>query len=319
MKWKIFLVVILNFIYSSQLFCDENVSFSLPRKDWGVSVNLSGFSVTQNIFGVDGNERDITIEAGKKILGTVSVFKSEESAAECCNRFVNNFKLQNNTVLAFEESQIDDISYVYYDIETQNNDLLKGFACFLAKDDKGASISLLAQENASSFLPASKKILMSFKFINDYQPQISERLILGKYYFDNQDFFSALDIFEPILENPLLQKVLSDDDYRTLINISSTSYNVVGLPELGIKLLDDGICRLPEDSIFYYNLAAIYALYGMEDKVLSNLEKAYRFKAKNMSLACLPDPFQDAAFQTFLMNSDNYQEVSNLVGWFAIP
>ena len=232
---------------------------------------------------------------------------------------INNFKLQNNTVLAFEESQIDDISYVYYDIETQNNDLLKGFACFLAKDDKGASISLLAQENASSFLPASKKILMSFKFINDYQPQISERLILGKYYFDNQDFFSALDIFEPILENPLLQKVLSDDDYRTLINISSTSYNVVGLPELGIKLLDDGICRLPEDSIFYYNLAAIYALYGMEDKVLSNLEKAYRFKAKNMSLACLPDPFQDAAFQTFLMNSDNYQEVSNLVGWFAIP
>ena len=115
MKWKIFLVVILNFIYSSQLFCDENVFFSLPRKDWGVSVNLSGFSVTQNIFGVDGNERDITIEAGKKISGTVSVFKSEESAAECCNRFVNNFKLQNNTVLAFEESQIDDIFYVYYE------------------------------------------------------------------------------------------------------------------------------------------------------------------------------------------------------------
>ena len=174
MKWKIFLVVILNFIYSSQLFCDENVFFSLPRKDWGVSVNLSGFSVTQNIFGVDGNERDITIEAGKKISGTVSVFKSEETSAECCNRFVNNFKLQNNTVLAFEESQIDDIFYAYYDIETQNNDLLKGFACFLAKDDKGASISLLAQENASSFLPASKKILMSFKFINDYQPQISK-------------------------------------------------------------------------------------------------------------------------------------------------
>ena len=319
MKLKVFLFVILNFIYSSQLFCGENVSFSLPKKDWGITVNLSGFCVKQNIFGVGKSERDITIEAGRKISGTVSVFENIESAAECCSRFVNNFKLQNSIIQSLTESQIDDIFYVYYDIETQNNEILKGFACFLNKDDKGASVSLLAKENASSFLPASKKILTSFKIVDNYQPQISERLVLGKYYFDNQDFFSALDIFEPILENTLLQKVLSDDDYRTLINISSAAYNVVGLPELGIKLLDEGICRLPEDSIFYYNLAAIYALYEMEDKVLYNLEKAYRFKAKNMNLVCLPNPFQDSAFQTFLMNSDNYREVSNLVGWFAIP
>lgn len=313
------LFVIFSFIYSSFLFCNENMSFSLPKENWGVTVDLSGFSVSGNSFGTNGLERDIAIEAGQKISGTVSIFLSDESPLECCNDFINNFDSQNNNVIYLNQSKIDDISYVYYDIETLGGDFLKGFACFIGTKNRNAGIFLLAKENALSFFPTSQKILMSFRIVENYQPQMNERIVLGKYYFENQDFFSALEIFDPLLKNSLLQKVLSDIDYREFINISSLAYNVVGLPELGIELLNEGICRLPEDSTFYYNLASIYALYGMEDKVISNLEKAYRFKAKNFNVAYLPNPLQDSAFQTFLMNSDNYREVSNLVDWFAAP
>ena len=319
MRLKIFLFIILSFICSSHLFANENKSFSLPKENWGVVVDLSGFSVINNSFGNNGNERDITIEAGKKITGSLNISTIEKTASDCCNDFINSFNSQENNIISIEQTEIDDISYVYYNFETLNGDLLKGFACFLNENNKSANIFLLAQENASSFFPASQRILMSFKLIEDYQPHINERIVFGKYYYENQDFFSALDIFEPILKNNLLQKVLSDEDYRTLVNISSSAYNIVGLPELGIKLLDEGICRLPEDSMFYYNLASIYALYGVEDKVFSNLEKAYRFKAKNMSVAGLPNPLQDSAFQNFLMSPNNYQEVSNLLNWFAIP
>lgn len=319
MTLKKVLFVMFSFICSSLLFCNENMSFSLPKENWGVTVDLSGFSVLGNSFGADGIERDISIEAGEKISGTLSIFLSDESPLECCDNFINNFDLQNNNVIYLNQSKMDDISYVYYDIETLNGDFLKGFACFVGTESRNASIFLLAKENALSFLPMSQKILMSFRIVENYQPQMNERIVLGKYYFENQDFFSALEIFDPLLKNSLLQKVLSDDDYRDFINISSSAYNVVGVPELGIRLLDEGICRLPEDSTFYYNLASMYALYGMEDKVISNLEKAYRFKAKNFNFAYLPNPLQDSAFQTFLMNSDNYKEVSNLVDWFAAP
>lgn len=313
------LFITFGFIYSSFLFCNENVSFSLPKEDWGVTVDLSGFSVSGNSFGTDGRERNVTIQAGEKISGTLNISLSDESPAECCNNFINCFEAQSNNVVYVNQSELDDISYVYYDIEMPDGELFKGFACFTGSEGRNAEISLLAKENASSFLPASQRILMSFKIAENYQPPINERLVLGKYYFDNQDFFSALEVFDLLLKNPLLQKVLSDDDYRTFVNISSSAYNVVGLPELGIKLLNEGICRLPEDSTFYYNLASIYALYGMEDKVISNLEKAYRFQAKNLNFAYLPNPFQDSAFQTFLMNSHNYEEVRNLVKWFASP
>lgn len=316
---RILLFAAFTFIYSSFLFCNENMSFSLPKENWGVTADLSGFSIAGNSFGANGKERDITLEAGEKISGTLSIFLSDESPLECCGNFINSLDSQNNNVIYLNQSVIDDIPYVYYDIETLSGDLLKGFACFAGAESKNAGIFLLAKENASSFFPASQRILMSFKIVENYQPQINERLVLGKYYFDNQDFFSALEIFDPLLKNSLLQKVLSDDDYREFINISSSAYNVVGVPELGIALLDEGICRLPEDSTFYYNLASIYALYGMEDKVISNLEKAYRFKAKNFNFAYLPNPLQDSAFQTFLMNSDNYKEVSNLIDWFASP
>lgn len=316
---RILLFITFGFIYSSFLYCNENVSFSLPKEDWGVTADLSGFSVLESSFGAGGLERDIAIEAGEKIVGTLSIFLSDESPVECCSNFINGFDSQSNNVVYLSQSKFDDISYVYYDIEMLNGDLLKGFACFIGSGGRNAGISLRAKENASSFFPASQRILMSFKIVENYQPQINERLVLGKYYFENQDFFSALEVFDPLLKNPLLQRVLSDDDYRGFINISSSAYNVVGIPELGIKLLNEGICRLPEDSTFYYNLASIYALYGMEDKVISNLEKAYRFKARNFNFAYLPNPFQDSAFQTFLMNSDNYEEVSNLVNWFASP
>ena len=87
MRLKIFLFIILSFICSSHLFANENKSFSLPKENWGVVVDLSGFSVINNSFGNNGNERDITIEAGVEyyLKVTYNVYASNTATSLTLN------------------------------------------------------------------------------------------------------------------------------------------------------------------------------------------------------------------------------------------
>jgi hypothetical protein len=289
---------------------------SLPGKDWGVVLELPGFTVNTVETMADRRRYMVAENSETHLIVSLTLEEVKQSNGASCRDSLEKkskkppFKIRNVTFS--QAGQLDVMEYTVPEVSGRPVNQKSLFAC---EFHEGVYVDLHVSK--INFEPADaplfSQVLNSMR-IESVQRSSTELLQQASRLYLQRDYHGAIGPYSQVLEmekgHPALQKPL----WYVLIDNLGMSYGMTGDLQKAKETFEYGIAKDSTYPLFYYNLACTYAEMGKTDEASQNLRKAFEFKANVLAGETMPDPRTDDSFKKLMKDSEFRQLTETLAG-----
>jgi tetratricopeptide (TPR) repeat protein len=298
-------LIFLCLVTSGQNIKADISNLSLPNIDWSLSLDLNNFEVSENNVSPDGNARQILANQESQAL-TVSVFienaDHDGNSVECRTFYWSQAEkspLPKENLTQYEKNNI---AFVEFDTkEFQGNKVdFHSMNAYLSTEGYWIDIHI----SKIGYKPEDKvlfdQIVNTIKIEKPKKRNVSELFIFGSQYYYQNNYKSAIMLYESILETEQEQITIDKTIWRIVVDNLGMAYGISGDLQNSKRIFDYGIKNDPEYPNFYYSLACTYAEMSDLDNTLTYLELAFQKKENVISGEELPNPKEDPSFQKYI-------------------
>ena len=287
---------------------------SLPEKNWGVVLELPGFTVNSVETMNDGRRYMLAENSETHVVVSLTLEEVKRSAGSSCRDSLEKrakhppFKVQG--VKFSQAGQIDLMEYV---VPKVNGSPVNQKSLFACEFYEGAYVDL--HMSKVNFDPADDRLfsqVLNSMRIEPVKRSSMEFLQEASRLYLQHDYRAAIGPYSQALElekaNPELQK----PQWYVLIDNLGMSYGMTGDLQSAKETFDYGITKEPTYPLFYYNLACTYAEMGKSEEASQSLRKAFEYKKNVLAGESMPDPRTDDSFKKLMTNRDFRQLADTL-------
>ena len=124
----------------------------------------------------------------------------------------------------------------------------------------------------------------------------------GSVLYLQQNYAGAAEAYERALALEKVNRTLSRDYFRVLVDNLGMSYGITGDLVKARATFEYGLTQDPEYPMFFYNMACVYGEQGKMNESIAQLRLAYKNKANSIPGEGIPDPMKDDSFRYFVAN-----------------
>src|SRR5215813_12112666 len=285
---------------------------SLPNKNWGVALELPGFTVRTVETKADGRRYMFAQNeaAGMAVSLTLEQIKPGTHAAACRDSLQQRTKSQAVKVadVSFSRSgEFDVMQYTVPEFAGQKINQKNVFACeFYDNTYIDLHISKV------KYVPTAE--LLFTQVLNSMHVDVAQRSSMelmeqASRLYEQQDFKAAIAPYSQALQLEKAGPKLGKPLWYVLVDNLGMSYGITGDLQKAKETFDYGVSKDPTYPLFYYNLACTYAEMDDETKASDYLKKAFEYKVNTLPGETMPDPRADDSFKK-LMEKKEFRELA---------
>jgi len=280
---------------------------SLATKDWGVLLDLPGFTVKIVETKPDGRRYMVAENETTNVVVslTLEAVKAGARASSCRKSLEEKTKITEVKIRDVRFSRTDDFDVMWYVVPEFKGQPVKQESLFACQFYDNTYIDLHVSK--VNYIPADEPLfaaVLQSMHIDKVQRSSLELAAEGSRFYIQHDYKGAIGRYSQALElekaNPQLEKSL----WYVLIDNLGMSYGITGDLHKAKETFDYGVSKDPTYPIFYYNLACTYAEMGDAMEAGNYLRKAFEYKANVLPSESMPDPRKDDSFKKLMKNKE---------------
>lgn len=288
---------------------------SLPSKDWGVALELPGFTVKSVETKPDGRRYMIAENETTSVVVSIALedMKSGARVSSCRQSLDEKTKIKAVKIKNVRFSRSGDFDVLRYTVPDFRGQSLNQESLFACQFYDNAFIDLHISK--PSYSAADEPLfteVMGSLHIDKVQRSSMELVAEGSRLYLRHDYKGAIGPYAKALElekaSPQLEKSL----WYVLVDNLGMSYGIAGDLQKAKETFDYGVSKDSAYPIFYYNLACTYAEMGDTAEAESRLKKAFEYKSNLLPGESMPDPRTDDSFKKLMKDKEFRQFVETL-------
>jgi hypothetical protein len=280
---------------------------SLPAKDWGVVLDLSGFVVKAVETKPDGRRYMVAENESTKVVVSVTLEESKEGApASSCRQSLEEktthapLKIEN--VRFSRSGDVDVMRYMVAEFKDQRVNQESLFACQFY-DNTYIDLHVSKVNYVTADEPLFADVLASMH-IDRVQRSSKELVGQASRLYLQHDYKGAIGPYAQALEREKVNPTLEKPFWYVLIDNLGMSYGITGNLQKAKETFEYGVSKDPKYPLFYYNLACTYAEMDDASRAGDYLKKAFDYKANVLPGENMPDPRTDDSFRKLMKNKE---------------
>lgn len=280
---------------------------SLPAKNWGVALELPGFTAKTVETKPDGRrymfaENETT---GMGVSLTLEQIASGTAATPCHESLQQKtknpaFKVEN--VNFSRSGDFDVMQYTIPEFAGQKVNQKNLFACELY-DNTYIDLHISKVKYLAADDPLFASVLNSMH-VDVGQRSSLELMEQGSRLYEQNNYKGAIGPYSQALELEKASPTLGKPLWYVLVDNLGMSYGITGDLQRAKQTFDYGVSKDPTYPLFYYNLACTYAELDDVAKASDYLKKAFGYKSNTLPGETMPDPRTDDSFKKLMKNKE---------------
>jgi Tetratricopeptide repeat len=289
---------------------------SLPAKNWGVVLDLPGFTLRAVETKPDGRgymvaENETTHVVVSVTLEQITPEPTATSCRESLEKKTKDAPLKIKDARFSRSGDIDVMEYMVPEFRGQRVNQKSVFACqFHDNTYIDLHVSKVHYVAADEVLFTN---VLSSMHIDNVQRSSAELMEQASRLYLQHDYRGAIGPYAEALElekgNPKLERSL----WYVLVDNLGMSYGITGDLQKAKETFDYGVTKDPMYPLFYYNLACTYAELGDATEAGNYLKKAFDYKGNVLPGEAMPDPRKDDSFKKLMKNKE-FRELAETLG-----
>jgi hypothetical protein len=288
---------------------------SLPDKNWGVVLELPGYTVQTVTTMEDGRRYMMAENSETHVVVSLTLEEVKRSTGNSCRdsleKRAKNSPFKVRDVKFSQAGQMDVMEYTVPKVQGIPTYQKSWFAC---EFHDGAYVDLHVSK--VNFEPADatlfSQVLNSMR-IEAVRKSSMELLELASRLYLQHDYRGAISPYSQALDMEKVKPELQKPLWYVLIDNLGMSYGMTGDLQKAKETFEYGIAKDSTYPIFYYNLACTYAEMGKAEEASQNLRKAFEYKSNVLAGETMPDPRTDDSFKKLMKDRDFRQLAESLV------
>jgi len=280
---------------------------SLPTKNWGVVLDLPGFTVKNVETKPDGRRYMIAENEATNVVVSLTLEQTKPGRpAISCRESLEKktkhppFKIQD--VRFSRSGDADVMEYMVPRVGSQPTNQRSIFACQFY-DDSYIDLHVSKVNYVTADEPLFANVLNSMH-IDSVQRSSMELMEQASRLYLQHDYKGAIGPYSQALELEKVSPKLEKPFWYVLVDNLGMSYGITGNLQKAKETFDYGVSKDPTYPLFYYNLACTYAEMDDAAKAGSYLKKAFDYKANALPGETMPDPRTDDSFKKLRKNKE---------------
>ena len=290
---------------------------SLAAKDWGVLLDLPGFTLKIVETKPDGRRYMVAENETTNVVVslTLEAVKSGAHASSCRESLEGKAKNTEVKIRDVRFSRMDDFDVMRYMVPEFKGQPVKQESLFACQfyDNTYIDLHVSKVKYVEADEPLFAGVLASMR-VDKVQTSSLELAAEGSRLYLQHDYKGAIGSYSQALDlekaNPKLEKSL----WYVLIDNLGMSYGITGDLQKAKETFDYGLSKDPAYPIFYYNLACTFAEMGDAAEAGNYLKKAFENKANVLPGENMPDPRKDDSFKKLMKNKEFRELAEKLAG-----
>jgi len=280
---------------------------SLPKKSWGVVLELPGFTIRTVETKADGRRYMLADNAttGVNVSLTIEAITGDVHGDSCRESLKKRSQIQGLNVQDVRFSKSGDFDVMQYRIVGPAGIPISQanlFACeFYDNTYIDLHLSKVKYVKADDALFA--KVLAS-THVENAQPSSRDLMAEGSGFFLKQDYKNAIGPYSQALALEKSDPELGKPLWYVLVDNLGMSYGITGDLQNAKETFEYGVSKDPSYPMFYYNLACTYAEMNDAARAADYLKKAFAYKNNTLEGETMPDPRTDDSFQKMMKDND---------------
>src|SRR5438552_6590426 len=277
---------------------------SLPAKDWGVVLDLPGFTLKNIETKPDGRRYMIAENESTHLVVSLTMEQVQGGRSADCNDSLQKkakhppFKVRDDRFS--RQGEFDFMEYVVPEVNGQQFNQKSIYGCEFY-DNSYIDLHLSKVSYSPTNGPLFAAVLNSIR-IDRVQRTSFELLQQASRLYLQHDYKGAIGTYSQALELEKVNAKLDKTLWYVLIDNLGMSYGITGDLQEAKETFDYGVSKDPTYPLFYYNLACTYAEMNDAAKAGSYLKKAFDYKANALPGETMPDPRTDDSFKKLMKN-----------------
>lgn len=285
----------------------KELFLALPGESWALGLDIDGFDITKWELNKEGNSCYFLANNPTTNV-TMSVCLEKENlngdAKKVREYYWNKLKANTNVIkenVVMRETDI--MAILEYSVPKYNNAIInqQNINAYMVQEDIWIDIHLSKVDYKAGEEKYFKDFLDKVRIQLNYIPGIDEYFMWGSNFFINKNNEKAIVCYEKALALEKQERKLDQGYFNLVVDNLGFLYGISGELEKARETLEYGIANDATYTMFYYDLACVYAEYNNMAKTIEYLEKAYQYK-NNMPKGKFPDPSKDESFKKFMNN-----------------
>jgi hypothetical protein len=279
---------------------------SLPTKNWGVVLDLPGFTVRSVETKPDGRRYMIAQNDTTNVVVSLTLEQVKPGPSASCRELLEKktanppFKIRD--VHFSRSGDLDVMEYMVPEFSSKPVNQKSIFACQF-HDDTYVDLHVSKVNYVTADEPLFANVINSMH-IASVQESSMELMEQASRLYLQHNYKDAIGPYSKALELEKVNPKLEKRFWHVLVDNLGMSYGITGDLQKARETFDYGISKDPTYPMFYYNLACTYA--EMDDAVQagSYLKKAFDYKANTLQSETMPDPRTDDSFKKLMKNKE---------------
>jgi len=286
---------------------------SLPGRNWGVVLDLTGFTVKIVETKSDGRRYMFAVNETTHVEASLTLesLAPGHRANSCRDSFEKRSKDRALKIEDVRFSRSGDLDVMQYIIPHFNGSRINHKSIFACRLYDNAYVDLHVSKNhyETADDPLLEAVINSMR-IEPVHKSSSELIHDASILYLRHDFKGAIVPYSQALELEKLDPKLGKPLWYVLVDNLGMSYGMTGNLQKARETFDYGVSKDPTYPLFYYNLACTYAEMNDVEKASAYLKKAFEYKANAVPGEGMPDPRTDDSFRKLMKNRE-FRELAN--------
>ena len=289
---------------------------SLPAKNWGITLDLPGFTLKNVETMPDGRRYMIAENENSRVVVSLTLEQVKGGRSADCKDSLEKkakhppFKVRD--VRFSSQGDFDFMEYIVPEVDGQQVNQKSIYGCQFY-DDAFVDLHVSKVSYSAADDPLLASVLKSMH-IDHVQRNSMELVGQGSRLYLQRDYKGAIVPYSQALELEKADPRLEKSFWYVLIDNLGMSYGITGDLQKAKDTFDYGISKEPTYPLFYYNLACTYAEMNDITNASTNLKKAFENKANTLPGESMPDPRTDDSFKKLMKNKEFRQLATSLAG-----
>jgi tetratricopeptide (TPR) repeat protein len=279
---------------------------SLPTKNWGVVLDLPGFTVKNVETKPDGRRYMFAHNDTTGVAVSLTLEQGKEGAPNNCRssleKRTKERSLKTQDVHFSRSGEVDVVQFMIPEFGGQRLNQKNIFTCQLY-DNSYIDLHVSKANFVTTDDPLLASVIASMH-IDSVQRFSTELMAQASRLYLQHDYKGAIGPYSQALELEKVTPKLEKPLWYVLIDNLGMSYGITGDLQKARETFDYGVSKDPTYPLFYYNLACTFAEMGDATKAGSYLKKAFDYKANALPGEGMPDPRTDDSFKKLMKNKE---------------
>ncbi|HPF41590.1 MAG TPA: tetratricopeptide repeat protein [Phycisphaerae bacterium] len=290
-------------------------NFAVPGRDYGLAIDLKGFTIEEDKLYDDGRGRYVRASRRRNNVNVSFWLLPAEEKGDSKHCRETWWKKEKNNPFKPEDVRMrekDDLAIVDYMVRQpveQSN-----VRAYLADKKTWIDVHISKVNASEKDLARIDKLLDSVKIVAPCPTDVKMDLVLGSRFYLKRNYVKASWHYQRVLDAEKEKRTLDTKSWRVVVDNLGMAYGIRERLERARETFEYGIAEDPDYPMFYYNLACTYGEMNDLKNAIKYLKAAFERRAHLNPGERMPDPRADSSFKRFLKKSE-FRETLKEIGY----